>query len=99
MKRLAIFALALGLAGCTEEAAAPSEQGGQAAGEVLGGTISDAMIPLEQLESQAPLAPQAAPSAGDGDAAEPETPDEVTPTDEGAGAAPAVPAPETLTEE
>jgi len=45
------------LAACEEEAAeAPrtGEQGGKAAGEVLGGTISDDMLPLERLRSQSP---------------------------------------------
>ncbi|MFN3864354.1 MAG: hypothetical protein ACK4RT_08765 [Erythrobacter sp.] len=55
-----LAALMLLLAGCTEEAGVPGERGGTAAGEVQGGTISDAMIPLEQLNSQAPLAPRQA---------------------------------------
>lgn len=95
MKRAAILALAVITAACSEEAAAPAEQGGSAAGEVLGGAISDAMIPLEQIESQAPLAPRAAPSAGDADAEQPEVSGELPPPDEGAEAAPAAPAPET----
>lgn len=33
-----------------------SEQGGQATGDVLGGSISDDMIPLEELRSQSPPA-------------------------------------------
>lgn len=47
------------LAACNGETASevdPSEQGGEVSGDVLGGTISDAMIPLEQLQSQSPLA-------------------------------------------
>ncbi|MDP5104228.1 MAG: hypothetical protein NWP98_09915 [Erythrobacter sp.] len=95
MKRAVILALALVAAACTEEAAAPAKQGGKAAGEVLGGEISDAMIPLEQLESQAPLAPRTAPSAGEVDAAQPEVSGDSAPTDEGAEAAPAAPAPGT----
>lgn len=61
MKRtaLAMTALLLALSACSEEAAAPeeaatAEQGGEAAGDVEGGTISDAMIPLESLRSQSP---------------------------------------------
>lgn len=61
MKRTAFVMIALlgALAACSEEAAAPegtaaSEQGGKAAGDVEGGTISDAMIPLESLRSQSP---------------------------------------------
>jgi hypothetical protein len=73
MNRAAILAaLALLAAGCTEEAAAPAKQGARATGEVLGGEISDAMIPLEQLESQAPLAPRQGPTASDVDAEQPE---------------------------
>ena len=61
MKRTALVtaALLVALSACSEEAsapdeAAPVEQGGEAAGEVEGGTISDAMIPLESLRSQSP---------------------------------------------
>lgn len=99
MKRaVPLIALALLAAGCTEEAAAPVERGGEAAGEVLGGSISDAMIPLEQLDSQAPLAPRQGPEPSDLDAQQPV----VTPAEgfegaapsEGAEAAPAAPAPE-----
>lgn len=98
MKRLTILALALLAAACNEETAPPSEQGSAAAGEVLGGEISDAMIPLGQLESQAPLAPPPARSAAELDAEQPE----ITQAEgiEGSGqsteaeAAPAAPAPE-----
>jgi hypothetical protein len=93
-----LAALALLAAGCTEEAAAPTKQGARASGEVLGGEISDAMIPLEQLESQAPLAPRQGPTASDIDAEQPEvTPAEGVdgaPPSEGAEAVPAAPAPE-----
>ena len=48
---------ALLLAGCNGETA-PAEQTGEAeeSGEVLEGTISDAMLPLDQVRSQAPQA-------------------------------------------
>ncbi|MEO0464654.1 MAG: hypothetical protein AAF127_16125 [Pseudomonadota bacterium] len=63
MRMIAAIA-ALTLAGCTqEEAVAPVEEGEtntQASGEVLGGTISDDMLPLESLESQSPPAERAA---------------------------------------
>lgn len=97
-RAVSIIALALLAAGCTDEASGPAERGGEAAGEVLGGTISDGMIPLEQLESQAPLAPRQAPAPADLDAQQPV----VTPAEgfegtgqsEGAEAASAAPAPE-----
>jgi hypothetical protein len=98
MKRAAILALCLLAAACDDTPAAPAEKGGAAAGEVLGGSISDAMIPLEQLDSEAPLAPRQSASPADLDAEQPE----VTPVEgvegaapaEGAEAAPAAPAPE-----
>lgn len=51
------FAL-LALSACEEEAAevVSTETGGEAAGEVLGGTISDEMIALEELTSTSPPA-------------------------------------------
>jgi hypothetical protein len=57
---LAAFSASLALAGCEGEpdrdTRDDSELGGEAAGEVLGGTISDDMLPLEQLRSQSPPA-------------------------------------------
>jgi hypothetical protein len=100
MKRAApLAALMLLGAACTEEAGTNAERGGTAAGEVQGGTISDAMIPLEQLDSQAPLAPRQGPAPSDLDAEQPlVTPVEGVegglPESEGAEAAPAAPAPE-----
>lgn len=89
MKRALLLALPLALAACEQKAAdAPAEQGGAASGEVLPGSISDAMIPLEQLDSQAPLAPRQVRTTGeDIDAEQPE----VTPM-EGIEGAPADPA-------
>ena len=52
-------ALALvALSACGDEAAEPisTETGGEAAGEILGGTISDEMIPLEEITSTSPPA-------------------------------------------
>ena len=94
-----LAALMLLAAACTEEAGTTAERGGTAAGEVQGGTISDAMIPLEQLDSQAPLAPRQGPAPADLDAEQPlVTPVEgvegAPPQSEGAEAAPAAPAPE-----
>lgn len=90
MKRALLLALPLALAACEQQAAVPAEQGGAASGEVLPGSISDAMIPLEQLDSQAPLAPRQVRTVGeDIDAEQPE----VTPV-EGIEGAPAEPAAE-----
>ena len=94
-----LAALMLLAAACTEEAGTTAERGGTAAGEVQGGTISDAMIPLEQLDSQAPLAPRQGPAPADLDAEQPlvtpvEGVDGAPPASEGAEAAPAAPAPE-----
>ncbi len=98
MKRAAFLALCLSAAACEDQAAVPAEQGRAAAGEVLAGSVSDAMIPLDQLESQAPLAPRQVVPVGDVDGEQPE----VTPAEgidgaapsEGAEAAPAAPAPQ-----
>ncbi|MEE4315439.1 hypothetical protein [Erythrobacter dokdonensis] len=100
MKRAAILALALLVAACDEQAASPSGQGGEAAGEVLGGSISDEMIPLEQLRSEAPLLPRqaAAPDSAANEEASEEAAPEGEPSSEGAEAAPAAPAPEPATE-
>ena len=55
----------LALAACGDEAAEPisTETGGEAAGEILGGTISDEMIPLEELTSTSPPAQRRANSS------------------------------------
>ncbi len=55
--RLPVFLLPLALvAGCGEEPVAePTDNDGRtAAGEVIGGTISDAMLPLDTVRSQGP---------------------------------------------
>jgi hypothetical protein len=50
------------LAACGDEPAEDGER--SASGEVLEGTISDAMLPLDQLQSEPPLlAPERAPAA------------------------------------
>ena len=55
--RLPFGLLALSVAACGDEAAPVSEDDGrEASGEVLEGTISDDMLPIEDLRSQAPLA-------------------------------------------
>lgn len=76
MKTLLAAALAvplLLLTACEEEApdVDTGATGGEAAGEVLGGTISDDMIALEELTSTSPPAERPAPERGsDGTAPE-----------------------------
>lgn len=67
-----LAAACLGLGACEEQAAAPTDEGAAASGEVLAGSVSDAMIPLDQLNSQAPLAPRQAVPTGDVDAEQPD---------------------------
>lgn len=62
MNRVAITAVmlsALMLCGCNNDASKQSV----ATGEILPGSISDAMVPEDQLTSQPPLAPQTARAA------------------------------------
>ena len=57
MRKLAVLTLAsVALASCGSEAEAPRDSDGaqKAEGEVLGGSVSDEMIPLDQLRSQSP---------------------------------------------
>ncbi|WP_298463804.1 hypothetical protein [uncultured Erythrobacter sp.] len=68
MKRATILlAPLLLLATACEDSADPdtgtTEQGGEVAGDVLGGSISDDMIPLEELQSQSPPAERSADDA------------------------------------
>jgi len=58
----------LALAGCglSDDSSASKD----AAGQVLPGTISDAMVPLDTVRSQAPLAPQAAPAGASDEASD-----------------------------
>ncbi len=57
MARLKFTALALSIAltGCGTEV--KKEAGGRAEGEVLPGSVSDAMLPYDTVTSQPPLAP------------------------------------------
>ena len=98
IRRAFSLALLLSLAACESESGSgvTGESGGRAEGEVLGGTISDDMIALEQLTSQAPLAPRQGPAAAEVDAEQPEVNGEMAPADpqpEAAAPAPAAPAP------
>ena len=70
MKPFTIVALSLlTLTACQAE---PNKTaGGTAQGEVLPGAASDAMLPLDTLKSQAPLAPKTEGEGGDKPAAKP----------------------------
>lgn len=88
----------LALAGCGDEAAGDGEAvatGGEAAGEVLGGTISDDMLPLEELTSTSPPAVRQSTTtvstSPDGTETTVET--TITTTNDPAAPAPAPPAP------
>jgi hypothetical protein len=56
---IALFA-GLALTGCQEKKQAPAQ--GTAGGEVLPGAVSDAMLPIDTVRSQPPLAPKSEPS-------------------------------------
>jgi len=93
IRPLIALALLMILSACQSEPdAGTGDTGGRAEGEVLGGTISDDMIALEQLTSEAPLAPREGPSAAAVDAAQPEVAGELAPADPPAAPAPAAPA-------
>lgn len=62
-----LLALTVLLAACG--GAKKDEGAGTAAGEILPGSVSDAMLPLDTVRSQAPLAPKAE-STGSSDQAE-----------------------------
>ena len=88
------LSLALALPACGDSGADAGAERRSAAGEVLGGEISDAMLPLDTVQSTSPVAPRAsAPSTGGASGAA-EGSDETTPqpeADDGAGPAPVEP--------
>jgi hypothetical protein len=59
----AILAL-LALTGCKGEEKPVAAASGTAGGEILDRSVSDAMLPLDQVRSQPPLAPKSEVSAG-----------------------------------
>jgi hypothetical protein len=84
-KRLIVLLLPMALlAACGEE---PADDGRAASGEVLEGTISDAMLPLDRVQSEPPLedpeafaeaqeeAAGAAPGGTEGEEGEPADPE------------------------
>ncbi len=90
---LVLTALGLTLASCGGEKS--SQGAGTAGGEILPGSTSDAMLPLDRVRSQAPLAPKAesSPGAKKSDAAEESDATESDPGDAPLIAAPAAEAP------
>ncbi len=80
---LALIPLAL-LTACNEE---PADDGRAASGEVLEGTISDAMLPLDRVQSEPPLEDPDAFAEVQAEAAD-AVPDEREAADEGEGDTP-----------
>lgn len=82
---------ALALVGCGDRQAEPVQsERGSAAGEVLGGSISDDMIPLDRLRSTSPVDPAAIDTSNGMSASTADTPATADPEsneaeDEGAG--------------
>ena len=59
------MALSLVLAGCgSSDGVETTEEGAKAQGEILGGTISDEMVPLEEVRSASPPAKKEAGEGG-----------------------------------
>ena len=59
MRILPILILALALAACGSDK--KDEGAGKAEGQILSSSVSDAMLPLDTVRSQAPLAPKVEP--------------------------------------
>lgn len=59
------LAFAAALAGCGSGDAPTTAEGADAQGEIRGGTISDAMLPLDQLKSESPPLKPAAGAGGE----------------------------------
>lgn len=79
----------LALSGCKQEVKPSKATGGTAAGEILPGSVSDAMVPVDSLRSQPPAAPKS--DAGPADKASSKPGVATAPA---AAAAPAAEAPE-----
>jgi hypothetical protein len=73
VKRLAVvLPVVLALGGCGSDPAPGTDGGGTASGEVLEGSISDAMLPVDTVQSQSPPLEKTPSDAGGsaGDAAD-----------------------------
>ena len=94
------LSLALLLVACGSEPDVPRETGdaAEAEGEVLGGSISDEMIPLGALKSQSPPLKEA-PKASGGSETSGDTDESAETAEEQAEAADAAPAEDTAEEE
>lgn len=91
-----VLAGSLLLAGCGDDAPERSDDERTASGDVRGGTISDAMLPLDTVTSQSPPMRTAPAESGDDAGDEPETEGDATEADDAAQAdvaPPAAPAP------
>lgn len=60
-----VLAITLALAACGSGKTPVAAEGANAQGEILGGTISDSMLPLDELKSESPPM-KVAPSEGAG---------------------------------
>jgi hypothetical protein len=69
-KPIAVCLLVLALSGCGSGDDKKAQGAGTVEGEILPGSASDAMVPLDQVKSQAPLAPKAEGSAAGTDKAD-----------------------------
>jgi len=78
LKRIGVFLpLVLALAACGGDPA-PSADGASASGEVLEGSISDAMLPLDSVQSQSPPLEKAPPQSANIESPAAAEPAEVT---------------------
>lgn len=67
---LSLFALVLALSACGGDKDKAEGERKTAAGEVLGGSISDNMLPLDTIQSQSPPLRESGTAGGDEDADE-----------------------------
>ena len=95
MRRLKITMLAgtLALAACGEQTPERGEDAREAEGEVLGGSISDDMLPLDQVQSQSPQIRERTVTQGEDDGSTTVETTVTTTSGEGAEIQPAPPQP------